>query len=198
MGIGIAAIGLAITGLTFAIAPGGYFVVAYGAVLAGGIQFVIGLYQLLASKLRGRITRAEDRLSTDIAVVIRSMATVAAADGVLEPEEILMIKDITSDIFGEEPSDEQIRKICGNTNHAAFVEELKHKDVPENVATLAVHGAIMVAMIDGEVHSKERQAIVDIAIALDLDDERLSTLVREAGMAISGLLTDAGANEKRS
>lgn len=192
MGLAVFVIGAIITVATFAAAPGGHFVVAYGAILVGAVQFVIGGGQWLLYQSRGPEGKAAHHLKVDVRVVLRSMIAMTAADEKLDEGEVAIIRLVSQACFGQ-PLDKEAIEECFQQmkgDLTAFEDELNRigGQVTEEGAFTALKAACMVAMADGEVHQSEIQAVRKLAGALRVGGDKLEDCVSSARAAINELL----------
>jgi hypothetical protein len=88
IGGAIFVVGSAVTLVTFAAAQGGgHFIVAFGAILFGGIQFLAGVFQFLLRD-RSPVDRLLSGSTRQIKALVRAMIATAQVDGSLEPKNI--------------------------------------------------------------------------------------------------------------
>jgi uncharacterized membrane protein len=71
IGSGFAILGLLITGITYATAPGGFFVIAYGAVFVGVVQFIYGLFQYVFYYLKSPAAKAKVHADATVTAICR-------------------------------------------------------------------------------------------------------------------------------
>jgi len=106
MGFGICLLGLIITGATYALAIGGKFIVAYGAIAVGGIQLLIGLAQYVFSPPGAKEPPPpfveSDLSSSGINVVLHAMAAVSASTGKVERADAELIAALMSRLTDKE------------------------------------------------------------------------------------------------
>lgn len=177
--------GLAITFITYSAAEGGgSYVLAWGAILFGGVQMVMGLVQGSDDEAATNHITAEEIDRAGIAVILRSMISMAAADGKLEESEVEMIKVVTRLVFGTELADATIREMSGkmiaeNSDITGELDSLRQIISWED-ADLAVLGMAMVAMSDGDMAARETARLEDYAGALGVDQVRFDTALEKA------------------
>ena len=182
--------GLIITFVTYASAEGGgAYVVAWGAILFGGIQMFRGLAE--GSDEPVQQVTAEEADRAGIAVILRSMISMAAADGRLDESEVDMIKVVTRSVFGTELADATIRDmstqmISSKVDLTAELQGLQNV-ISWADADLAVLGMAMVAMSDGVMDDVETARLEDYAGALGVDQERFDTALEKARANIAKL-----------
>lgn len=184
--------GLFITFATYSAAEGGgSYVLAWGAILFGGIQMARGLMEGSDESAAVNHITPEEVDKAGIAVILRSMISMAAADGKLEESEVGMIKVVTRMVFGTELADATIREmsakmIADNSDITAELRSLQQVVSWED-ADLAVLGMAMVAMSDGEMAARETSRLEDYAGALGVDQERFDTALEKARTNVAKL-----------
>lgn len=92
-----------------ALETGGTYINFYGAYIIGGIQFVIGLSQYLNYFAKSDEAKAEVHAETSSTILLQVMLRVAAIDGEIDDNEIVMIRKICQNTLGMEATTEEIR-----------------------------------------------------------------------------------------
>jgi len=194
MGALIAVVGIAITAGSYALTNGGGFVLAWGAILVGAIQFVVGLGQFLIYQSKSPEKKADHHAKVDIRVLLRSMIAVASADGKLKDGEVVIIQMVSSHIFGEPIDEDTITKLFDQMKRKDFslYEELEAvaAQVTPDGAEMAIKAAAMVALADGELHKKEEEDLVLMANVMNVNGDRLAQVFGEARETIDTLIAD--------
>lgn len=187
----ICLVGVVITFGSYAAASGGgTYTLAWGAILFGGVQMVMGFMQGEQPGDDPELTE-EQVNAAGTAVILRSMISMAAADGRLDDNEIAMVRAVTRSIFGSELDEATIREMSqkmmsggGNlTNELAAVQHA----VRDEDADLAVTGMAMVAMADGEMDATETERLETYSGALGVDQERFDNALEKARAAVAQL-----------
>ncbi len=100
MGVGgaIFVVGSAITLITLSAAQGGgHFVVAWGAILFGGIQFLAGVVQFLLRD-RSPVERLLSKSTRQVKGLVRAMISTAQCDGPLDQKKITAMQGILQQV----------------------------------------------------------------------------------------------------
>lgn len=200
IGFGIAFVGTVITFATYSAASGGgTYVVAYGAIIVGGLQFVMGLFQLLFYALRGSKGREQHHADVGVRVIVRSMIAMAAADGELEPGEVTMIQMITQSMFGTPLSEDDISKAYEEFPAGGFgvLEEIGRVSgqLKPEFARLALKSMSMVAMSDGQLDEKEEQLLMAVGQKLGIGADEIQHQFDEANQTIAEIIRASDASE---
>ena len=199
VGAAFFSIGLLITLITYSAAPGGYYVVAYGAILAGGLQAIVGVFQYLAYAAKSPEKKIEHHAKVDARVIVRAMIAVSASDGMLEDSEISMIGLITKQIFGQSLDDETVRKIYESLskNQKDLDEELENiaNQVTPGGARMAILACAMVAYSDGNLDKSELDRVQKIAGLLGMGASELSSVLDEGRQIVLSIVRAASKSE---
>ena len=175
MGIGAAWAlgGAAVTLATYSAASaGGTYMLAYGAIAIGGVQFVYGLYQYAKDQSRSPEDKADDRTVTGLRAMYQAMIGVATADGVLEEPEVAAIAEIFTQLTGSELATTKVRDAAAQmriANHDLIgtLQSMDRQIDPE-MKILIVKACVMVAAADGAIADQEFELICQIGGALGL------------------------------
>ncbi|MFC1896193.1 DUF533 domain-containing protein [Thermodesulfobacteriota bacterium] len=95
--------GILITAITYffsSIRGGGTYLIAYGAIVVGAIQFVIGFFQYIAYQAKTPEGNRRIHAEATAKTILRAMMVTAAADGVVSEHEIDSIAAIYKRLFG--------------------------------------------------------------------------------------------------
>lgn len=191
MGAVVCLVGLAIILATnLAETPGWLFALGLAAVLFGGIQLAIGVTQ--GRDIGDGADLTDEQVNAaGTAVILRSMISMAAADGRLDEEEIKMVRAVTRSIFGSELDEATMREmsqkmISGHGNIASELASVQHAVTPED-ADLAVTGMAMVAMADGDMDALETQRLESYASALGVSQDRFEKALAKAREGVAQL-----------
>jgi tellurite resistance protein len=180
--------GFGITAVTYVAAEGGgTYTVAWGAMLFGVVQIVIGLAQSSDDPGPPPISEEEaQRVGSQ--TILRCMINMAATDGNLAESEVQAIQHASRTIFGKELGEAKIREVAQKmiSDRTDLAAELK---VVRNViswtdADHAVTGMAMVAMAEGEMRPAETARLEDYAGALEIDQARFDASLARARQAM--------------
>ncbi|XBQ16146.1 MAG: DUF533 domain-containing protein [Oceanicaulis sp.] len=193
IGGGIATVGIIITLATYSNASaGGSYVVTWGAIVFGGVQFLVGVGEAIARSLRSPEKKQEDEAVAGSRLILQSMIYTAAADGELSEGEVAVIQIVARASIGAE-----IDRKFVDENYAAIartgdkvLDEYGFggaNRVAADDARIAVRASAMVAFADGDFDNAEMQRIQKIASKFGLDGE-LETLIGQGRQQIEKLL----------
>ncbi len=162
--------GTLVTVVTYsATSGGGTYVVAYGAIIFGGIQFVIGLFQYL-----GHQPQEGGKQEASSQAILGAMITTAAADHEIEDNEIDMIAGIYEQVFGNTLDKGWIKDIAEQMLrddfdvYDAISNEMSIID--PDIVPLIFRASYLVAAADGTVDENEWEILTEIAEALDMNE----------------------------
>ncbi len=129
IGGAIFAVGSTVTLLTFSAAQGGgHFVVAWGAMLFGGVQFLAGVVQFLLRD-RSPFDRLLSNSTRPVKALVRAMISTAQCDGVLDQKKIAAMQAILQQIDSD-------RYPATTIEDAAAAMRLDKTDPAQFLATL--------------------------------------------------------------
>jgi uncharacterized tellurite resistance protein B-like protein len=181
MGAGWAILGLIITAVTFVVSPGGYVVVAYGAMLAGGIQFVVGLAQFISYQAKSPQGKQQADAEATIQAILQAMLATCVADGRVRDEEVEAIRAVALKLFGQELEVDQIRVTAtGMLNQDVDVYEViaqRRAMIDESLRRMIFRAALFVAAADGDVDEREREILGRVAAGLALTESQLDEIL---------------------
>jgi hypothetical protein len=174
--------GCAVTLVTLAAADGGgRFVLAWGAILFGAIQFFYGVSQRGSSKRERNVPLAD--LSPDEATLLRAMTAASAVCGPLNDQRASMIRQLMKQITNRDVEATYIhnsaRALAARgesvTGHLVDVGSRLTPHLREVIARACV--AVMRG--DGPLTEARREELLYIIRALRFRDEVLSQIERE-------------------
>ncbi|WP_299192057.1 TerB family tellurite resistance protein [uncultured Erythrobacter sp.] len=194
--------GLFVTFATYSAAEGGgNYVLAWGAILFGGIQMVMGLAQGSDEGEAQQLTPQQVE-AAGTSVILRSMISMAAADGKLDEEEVGMIRVVSRSVFGSELGEDTIRDMSAKmiSGRGDISQELASVAdiVSWEDADLAVTGMAMVAMADGNMDEAETARLEDYAGALGVDQERFDRALEKARVAVAQIFAPKAEGEAQA
>jgi tellurite resistance protein len=176
--------GTVVTVVTLSAASGGgTYVVAYGAIGIGAIQFVIGLVQYMG--YQSKSPDEKDAAQADVALtsVVQAMVAMSVADGNLDDSEIEMITGLYQNLTGQSLPADDVRSIAASMEKADF----SITDALENVRgmldtesrELVLKAAYLVLIADGVVDENEEKLLNGIADSLQFSGERYGEIIDE-------------------
>lgn len=184
IGGGAAAIGTIITLATYSAAAssreGGSYVVLYGAIGFGALNFVIGAFQFASYTLKSPEARAQDDTILGLRLLINAMASISLADGEVEESELATISAIVLELTGQYMAPAAIEQLTtdirkSDTVISSLIEDHRGR-LPPGFAELIVRGCYLVAAADGAVSQPEGIRIDSIARALRLDQDQVAEI----------------------
>ena len=183
MGGIVALIGLVVTAVTWIIAPGGYYVLAYGAILVGGLQFLVGLFQFAVSNLKSPRRRARDRAENTVKATLQAMLATSIADGQLQDEEVQTIARIYEQLIGGKLDSKTIKDAARSmlVNEFDIVDALYQgrSRIEVGQEPLILKAAYLVAASDGTIGEDEKKILVRVAIALGMTKDDIAHTLDE-------------------
>lgn len=186
-GASMAAVGALFTAITYAAKPGGFVVVAYGAVLVGGCQFLAGLFQLIGYKLKSPEGKAKAQAEASMTAILQAMLATSIADGEIQDAEVHTVATIYKKLFGGTVDPAWVRRTATEMLRNKFdVEEAlsdKRSLIDPDLRPMVLKAACFVAAADGKIDSKETAILGSIAVALQMpraDASRVFEQVRRA------------------
>ncbi|TRC97164.1 TerB family tellurite resistance protein [Mesorhizobium sp. WSM4303] len=149
--------GALVTIITYGAAPGGYFVVASGAIVGGLLQFFVGLFQYLNHVSKNKV----DRLipGPELRALVRAMMAMAKSDGNVEKTELDSIRNIINSVTKNQIAWATIDEVCKELS-------LEKKSIPnyladnaanfeDSIKELIIHCSVMIAAADGRITEDE-------------------------------------------
>jgi hypothetical protein len=203
MAIGALAVvvGLALTALSSILPIAGASAIFAGAIVGGGVLFLVGGLQWLNWIGQGHEGRAEIVRETQERIVLRSMIAVALTDGQLDEKEIELIRRFFAVQFNHDLSPRTIKseynkmkRLSGRTHVHEDVWE--HLDavfkqlagmqtyVLRNTVTNAYLGAALMAQWEGVPSLKQQQTLGRIQGRLGLAPEETAQIEASAPVLI--------------
>jgi len=176
--------GTLVTVVTYSAASGGgTYVVTYGAIAVGGIQFLVGLFQYLGYQMKGEEGKQEVHAEASLRAILRAMMATAAADGEIEDSEVDSIATIYEQIFGATLEENWIRENAEQMLKDDFdiYEAISdEKDIIDpNIIPLVFQASYFVAAADGTIDDNESKILMKIANALGMSDTDIQNNLSE-------------------
>lgn len=179
-GLGVAALGAVITAATYEMASGGgVYVVAYGAIIGGSIQFIIGLVQFLGSATMTPEGRDRESAKLLVQTILQCMVYVAHSDGMLHADEMTAIKNVVRTVFGFEVDDVVIHKIASQEEAFVGSDYLAERRYLLDAGTkdLIAKACLLVAVAEGGVSDSEQQRIASVLSAIGAEPGTLERAI---------------------
>lgn len=176
--------GIVVTAVTYSAASeGGIYVVTWGAIVIGGIQFIVGLVQYLGYQAKGTEGKQKVHAEASVRAILRAMMATAAADGVIEDAEVESIAAIYERVFGASPEKEWIKETSEKMLKENFdiykaISEEKSIINPDTMP-LVFKASYLVAAADGSLDDKESEILMKIANALGMSDAQVQEYITE-------------------
>lgn len=176
--------GVIITWVTYTAASGGgTYVITYGAILVGAIQFIIGLVQFLTYQAKGPEGKTHHHMEVSLRALAQTMIAMSVADGRLDDEETNTISQIYQQLTGAALEPKVIHEIAENMQKENFsisdsLNEVQSQ-IDDSMKSLIVRAAYFVLIADGEVEDQETKLIAEIAGALRISDVQFSRIIEE-------------------
>ena len=189
VGGGVAAAGGLITLATYSAASsgGGSYVVLYGAIGFGALNFVIGAAQFLAYSLKSPSARERDGAVLGIQLLLNAMVSVSSADGEIDDTEVSTILAIVHELTQQYIDPASVNELADEIKKfgipiASTIGDYRER-LPSGFDELIVRACYLTAAADGVIAAVERRRIEDISRALRL---RPDQLIRIAAASSSG------------
>lgn len=176
--------GALLTAGSFSLFDGEAGVLFYGAILVGGIQFVVGVFQRMHYATMPENKKAQIHAEASIITLLRCMAMVANADGKIGETEVATIAEIYERVLGSPIPLETLRNIVakvgdGGADPAEFVAS-KGTQVPVEFRPLIAKACYMVMSSDGEISKSEENMLRQILSGLQLPRDLFTAQMRDS------------------
>ena len=168
--------GSLVTMITYGAAGGGgHYVVAYGAILAGAVQFFVGLFQYGSFAAQSPMDRLLPRATPELKALLRTMIASAEDDGPLNDRKIQLVQAI-------------LQKVTGKDEFTSF----RLRDISQAMAQDGTTTSKYLATVQSNFTLEIKQLILrtgTLLVANGTDNAaRAQTFLREIGQALQ--LTD--------
>lgn len=186
VGLVIAAIGLAITAWSYsAMEETGQLLVTYGAVLAGGLQFLRGLFRWTAYRLKSPDQRRQDHELQGFRSIVQAMVYTAAADRTLSTVKIARMRSITTRIFSAPVSEDQLRSLFKQEHKLSGSVGSLAREAPLDLRRSALRASIIVACAEGPPDDEAVRRLNRLERRLKLPKKSLDQMLLEVN-TVSG------------
>lgn len=183
IGAVVAIVGMLVIGNTLAISARGYLIVAYGAVLFGGLQFVIGLFQFISYKRQSPKSEANIQVDPYVRAILQAMLSTSIADGELDEDEVVAIAEIYIQIFGGEIQASWIQDTAKSMLSDGFdigkTLEGNAVLIEDSMKPVILRAAYFVAAADGIIDDNEKKMLLTIAGALKMEQSEIDKTFEE-------------------
>jgi hypothetical protein len=178
----IMVIGLVVTIGTYeAASGGGSYVVAWGAILFGGADFLIGLFQMLGGS---GDTPVQEQAR--ISALLNSMVALAVVDGELKADEVDTIR-LTFQRLTEKVVEEKVVRAIGDGYLQGKIDlKTQLQQASKHMTKNALNAVITAskAMLKGQsIDQRVRDCLVIIGTSLELDEPSMKLLVPQHAAA---------------
>jgi uncharacterized tellurite resistance protein B-like protein len=182
IGAGIAALGLIATVGSYNLGFGGRFVVAYGAILVGLVQFSVGAVQYTVHASRSLEQRAKHSKQAAYNGLVRSLIAMSIVDGEINDWEIECIEMIYQKLYGDQFERKRIRKLAGDFKRDSFdlINDLSNywSQISSGEREFIIKCSWLVAFADGRINEMEQNMIARLATVLRIESTRFRELLR--------------------
>jgi tellurite resistance protein len=183
IGATLAIAGSLIIGDILPIPTGEYSTVAYGAVLIGGILFIIGLFQFVIDKRTSQKNRAITQVDPYVKAILQAMLSTSIADRELDETEVVAIAEIYKQIFGGEIPTSWIQDTAASMLSDDFDigKTLEGQEVliEDSMKPVILRAAYYVAAADGIIDDDEKTILLTIAGALKMEQSEIDNMFKE-------------------
>ena len=157
-----------------ALDTGGTYINFYGAYIIGGIQFVIGISQYLNYFVKSDEEKASLHAEISTTILLQVMLRVAAIDGKIDDNEIVMIRKIYQNTLGMEATTEEIKcqaekMLNDGFDLYEFIDE-KQSLINQEAIPIIFKAAYLVAAADGNIDKDEAEMIQKLASHLRMSN----------------------------
>lgn len=174
--------GTVVTVVTLSAASGGgTYVVAYGAIGIGAIQFVVGLVQYMGYQSKSPEEKNAAQADVALTSVVQAMVAMSVADGNLDDSEIEMISGLYQNLTEQTLAADDVRSIAASMEKADFSITDALENVRDMLDTesreLVLKAAYLVLIADGVVDENEEKLLNGIADSLEFSGERYGEII---------------------
>ena len=176
--------GLTLTAISWIVAPGGYYIVAYGAIGLGAIQFLIGLSQFIWNKVSHTPRSTEgNRAEASGKAILQAMLATCIADGSVQDDEVKAIATIAKQLLGTEVNSETIkntaRSMLSNKFDIGMALTGSQSMILPSQKPLILKAAYLVAASDGEIDQGESDILTIVGISLGMTIDEIACALNE-------------------
>lgn len=126
--------------------------------------------------------------STDRAIILLAMVSVAAADGDLHEDELATIRTVYEQVTGEVVSADDINSAHNNlqSQDLTFTEQLalERDRLTRELQETILSSAYMVLLADGRVSARERKTLMEFSKALKISELRRGIIFEDVERAM--------------
>jgi len=194
VGAGLFGLGTGVTWITFAsaMASGGRFILAYGAILFGAVQFVVGLIQAFVLPPEP-IDKALADKDENYRFLVGALASVVRNGRAPTANEISTIRRFVTAKEGIPISEEQVREatLAMLQENEGLIGFIHRKPFDRAMANKVIQGCYLVMTADAP-NQRVKEVLVTIGMHLYLIDSEVEELVREAELSANPPGTNKG------
>jgi tellurite resistance protein len=125
----------------------------------------------------GALQRQETVMHNENMAIVKSLVSVAWADGVYGDEEREMVEAL---IAAFEASDEQAEEIRSYAAEKKTLEDIPFEDLSPDDGRVLLQHAVLLSYIDGEQHESEKRHILDLCGKLQIPDAEAQPILAQA------------------
>ncbi len=126
--------------------------------------------------------------STDRAIILLAMVSVAAADGDVHEDELATIRTVYEQVTGEVVSADDINSAHNNlqSQDLTFTEQLalERDRLTRELQETILRSAYMVLLADGRVSARERKTLMEFSKALKISELRRGIIFEDVERAM--------------
>lgn len=126
--------------------------------------------------------------STDRAIILLAMVSVAAADGDVHEDELATIRTVYEQVTGEVVSADDINSAHNNlqSQDLTFTEQLalERDRLARELQETILSSAYMVLLADGRVSARERKTLMEFSKALKISELRRGIIFEDVERAM--------------
>ena len=193
IGFLILAAGAGVTWYSYSNAEGGgTYTLFGGAIVIGGIQLLIGLFQYISFGLKSPESKkahyAQIESENAAQLVIVSMIYQSLSDQSLDDQETEMIKSAFEKYTGASLEKKTIHKLAEQVAKANYLDEVYElaESVSPEARLMAVRLSYLVAIADGKVDQDETNRLFEIARSIGVRKDEVAKIIDELGPSGDG------------
>ena len=152
----------------------------WAAIIGGVVSILAGIAQKARTFMEQRPNNDSEYAHAEIRILIKSMGEMAAADGDIDPREIMTIADIYKRMLGITISTHEIKKILSDFDKKDnMVETLTadRKMINPAMKRMIIQSCYLVMVADGRTDGAEIARIHEIGEALELTRNEIDHLI---------------------
>jgi hypothetical protein len=180
VGLCVCIAGIVITAVTYSAASnGGHYIVAWGAVLFGGLQFLRGVFEFLKHSAQSPADKALANTTAAYRGLVGAMASVVRKPGEPTPGECAAIAAVVQKVANATIATDTIRRVSAalpSQNISSFLAS-KSGEITAAVKEVIIQGCFFVMGADG--HRPEvMPTLLKIGNALGMDEAKVNRIIQ--------------------